>query len=75
AGYELVPPGGGFYLFPKSPIADDVKFTDMLKERNTLVVPGVGFGGPGHFRVAFCVEPEVCRRALPAFAEAMEAAK
>jgi len=75
AGYDLVPPQGGFYLFPKSPIADDVKFSGMLKERNTLVVPGSGFGGPGHFRVAFCVEPEVCRRALPAFAEAMQAAK
>jgi len=75
AGYDLVPPQGGFYLFPKSPIEDDVKFTGMLQERNTLVVPGSGFGAPGHFRIAFCVEPDVCRRALPAFAEAMQAAK
>ena len=75
AGYDLTPPDGGFYLFPKSPLEDDVEFTGMLKERNVLVVPGAGFGGPGYFRISFCVEPQVCRRALPAFAQAMQEAR
>ncbi|MDH4184395.1 MAG: aminotransferase class I/II-fold pyridoxal phosphate-dependent enzyme, partial [Nitrospinota bacterium] len=72
AGYKVEPPAGGFYLFPQSPIADDVAFAAALKERNVLVVPGSGFGRSGHFRIAFCVEPEVCRRALPAFGQIME---
>jgi aspartate aminotransferase len=74
AGYDLVPPGGGFYLFPKSPIPDDVKFAAILKDLNVLVVPGAGFGGPGRFRIAFCVAPETCRRAVPLFAEALKTA-
>ena len=74
AGYQVTPPGGGFYLFPKSPIADDVRFAAILKERNTLVVPGTGFGRPGHFRIAFCVSPETCRRAVPLFEQAFKAA-
>ena len=46
AGYEFSTPGGAFYLFPKSPLPDDVAFTDVLKEERILVVPGSGFGGP-----------------------------
>lgn len=70
AGYEAVSPGGGFYLFPRAPIADDVAFVQTLKARNILVVPGSGFGRPGHFRIAFCCDHDVCARALPGFAAA-----
>ncbi|MGW8209693.1 MAG: pyridoxal phosphate-dependent aminotransferase, partial [Syntrophobacteria bacterium] len=55
AGYELVKPRGAFYLFPKSPVADDVSFVRLLQEENILVVPGSGFGSPGYFRIAYCV--------------------
>ena len=54
-GYDLVKPQGAFYMFPKSPIEDDVKFVADLQEYNVLVVPGRGFGMPGHFRISFCV--------------------
>ncbi|HIC86380.1 MAG TPA: aminotransferase class I/II-fold pyridoxal phosphate-dependent enzyme, partial [Desulfobacterales bacterium] len=53
--------------FPKSPIEDDVQFVAELQEENILVVPGSGFGGPGHFRIAYCVADEVIERALPGF--------
>jgi len=66
-GYEVVKPEGAFYLFPKSPIEDDVQFVAELQEENILVVPGSGFGGPGHFRIAYCVADEVIERALPGF--------
>jgi aspartate aminotransferase len=74
-GYELVIPPGAFYLFPKSPLADDVKFTSLLQEENILVVPGSGFGGPGHFRIAYCVDDRVIEGALPGFERAMARAR
>ena len=55
-GYEFEKPQGAFYLFPKSPIEDDVEFTNLLKENKVLVVPGSGFGKKGYFRISFCVD-------------------
>ncbi|HJM83347.1 MAG TPA: pyridoxal phosphate-dependent aminotransferase [Nitrospinota bacterium] len=68
-GYNVISPKGGFYLFPKSPDSDDEKFTEALKEKNILVVPGKGFGRAGYFRVAFCLSTDVCERALLGFRE------
>ena len=66
-GYEFVKPKGAFYLFPKSPIADDVEFVHALQEELILTVPGRGFGCPGFFRIAFCVDNDTITRALPGF--------
>jgi len=68
-GYEVKPPGGGFYLFPKTPAQDDLKFIAELKSKNILVVPGAGFGRSGHFRIAFCCDNQTCVNALPGFKE------
>jgi aspartate aminotransferase len=70
-GYEFVEPPGGFYLFPRTPIADDVEFVRALQEELILVVPGSGFGGPGHFRIAFCVADETIVQAMPGFEKVM----
>mmetsp|Transcript_3505 Transcript_3505/g.2086 ORF Transcript_3505/g.2086 Transcript_3505/m.2086 type:complete len:394 (-) Transcript_3505:2715-3896(-) len=70
-GYEFIKPGGTFYLFPKAPIADDIEFVNDLLEELVLVVPGSGFGGTGHFRIAFCVEDETIINAIPAFERVM----
>ena len=67
-GYECRLPDGGFYLFPRSPIADDVEFVNRLKEHLVLVVPGSGFGMPGFFRVSYCVEDSVLEGSLAGFA-------
>jgi aspartate aminotransferase len=72
AGYNFSIPGGAFYLFPETPIPDDVEFVKSLQEENILTVPGSGFGGPGHFRIAFCVEDETIEKSLPGFARVME---
>ena len=72
AGYRFTMPGGTFYLFPETPIQDDVEFVTSLREENILTVPGIGFGGPGHFRIAYCVEEWTIERALPGFARVME---
>ncbi len=66
-GFRMVKPGGGFYLFPKSPIEDDVAFVRKALEHNILLVPGSGFGAPGHFRIAYCVGMDVIERSLPAW--------
>jgi len=71
AGYSFVKPEGAFYLFPKSPIADDVKFVNILLQENILGVPGTGFGTPGHFRLAYCVEDRVIEGSLEGFRRAI----
>lgn len=70
-GYEFIKPPGTFYLFPRSPIPDDVEFTHALKEERVLVVPGSGFDGPGHFRIAFCVDDAVIKNSMPGFEKAI----
>ena len=54
-GYHVVKPQGAFYLFPKTPIEDDVAFVRELQSKRILTVPGRGFGKPGYFRIAYCV--------------------
>lgn len=72
AGYQFTAPPGAFYIFPKSPIEDDVEFVQALLKELILAVPGSGFGGPGYFRLAFCVEDESIKRSLPGFKRVME---
>ena len=67
-GYEIVKPQGAFYMFPKSPILDDVTFVNALQKRRVLTVPGRGFGTPGYFRISYCVENRVLEGALEGFA-------
>ena len=71
-GYSVVKPQGAFYLFPKSPIQDDVAFVDALQEWNVLVVPGTGFGTPGYFRISYCVEDSVISGSLEGFKKAAQ---
>jgi len=66
-GFEMVRPDGAFYLFPKSPVEDDVQFVRMAQQHRILLVPGTGFGAPGFFRVAYCVDKEMIERSLPAW--------
>lgn len=66
-GYHCVEPGGTFYLFPRSLEADDAAFSRLARRHDLLLVPGSGFGCPGHVRISFCVPTERIERALPAF--------
>ena len=66
-GYQIVEPGGTFYMFPRTLDADDVAFAERAKAHNLLIVPGCGFGCPGHVRISYCVPTERIERALPAF--------
>jgi aspartate aminotransferase len=66
-GYQLVKPQGAFYLFPEAPGGDDVAFVQALQAEHILTVPGRGFGTPGHFRIAYCVEDRTLERAMDGF--------
>jgi aspartate aminotransferase len=71
-GYELTKPMGAFYLFPKSPVEDELEFVKMLQSKNILTVPGRGFGRSGYFRISYCVPLEVIKRSLDGFKEAIK---
>ena len=66
-GYHVTEPGGAFYLFPRSLEPDDFAFSERAKQFDLLLVPGTGFGAPGHFRIAYCVQPDMIERSLPKF--------
>jgi aspartate aminotransferase len=74
-GYRCVKPQGAFYVFPATPIPDDVAFVRMLADEGVLTVPGSGFGAPGHMRISLTVERETVVRALPGFERAFQRAK
>ncbi len=67
AGYQFLKPKGAFYLFPKSPIDDDVAFCSLLQKHRILAVPGRGFGVPGYFRLAFCTDEDYIARSAAGF--------
>ncbi len=75
AGYKFTKPQGAFYLFVKSPIPDDVEFVERLLQKNILVVPGSGFGCPGYFRIAFCVDDATIINSLKGFADVIRQGK
>jgi aspartate aminotransferase len=72
AGFSFIKPEGAFYLFPKSPIPDDVLFVQTLLQENILAVPGMGFGTPGFFRLAYCVEDRVIEGSMEGFRRAIK---
>jgi len=74
AGYTFTIPPGAFYLFPESPLKDDVAFVKALQEELILAVPGSGFGQPGYFRLSFCVDDETIENAIPGFKRVMDKA-
>ena len=71
-GYSVVKPQGAFYMFPKSPIEDELAFINELRQYNVLVVPGRGFGTPGYFRISYCVDDRTLKGAMDGFRKAAE---
>jgi aspartate aminotransferase len=66
-GFKMVKPDGAFYLFPVSPLADDVEFVMLAQKHRILLVPGAGFGAPGFFRIAYCFDMDMIKRSIPAW--------
>ena len=72
AGYEVRRPEGAFYMFPKSPVPDEMELVAALQRQGVLVVPGRGFGMESHFRISYCVEQRELEGATPGFRAAID---
>lgn len=66
-GFEIVEPGGTFYMFPKALEADAGAFCERAKQHDLLLVPSDTFGCPGHFRICYCIPTEKVLRSIPVF--------
>jgi len=71
-GFEVVKPGGTFYIFPKALEEDSVAFCEKAMAYDLVLVPGDTFGCPGYFRMAYCVETEKVKRAMGALRRFVE---
>ena len=65
-GFEVVKPGGTFYIFPKALEADAVRFSEKAKKYDLILVPSNSFGVEGYFRMAYCIDTEKVERSLEA---------
>ena len=74
-GYEVHVPEGAWYLLPKSPLADDMAFTEILAAENVFVLPGCIIELPGYFRISLTASDEMVKRSVLGFAAAIEAAE
>ena len=68
-GFSCIKPEGAFYLFMKSPVADEKQFCEAAKKYHILIVPGSSFACPGYVRLAYCVSYETIINSLPEFAK------
>lgn len=72
-GYQVRRPDGAFYLFPATPVPDDLAFVRRLQNEGILAVPGRGFGRAGYMRLSLTVPRETIERAIPGFERAFRA--
>ena len=66
-GFECIKPQGAFYLFMKTPVADEKVFCEAAKKQHILIVPGSSFACPGYVRIAYCVAHETIINSMPGF--------
>lgn len=64
-GFSVIKPGGTFYIFPKALEEDANVFCRKAKEYDLILVPADGFGCPGYFRMAYCIDTEKVKRSIP----------
>jgi aspartate aminotransferase len=72
-GYEVRRPEGSFYVFLKTPIADDIAFTRLLAAEGVLSVPGTGFGRSGYIRLSLTIPLEKIEKSVGGFERAFHA--
>ena len=73
-GYDVHSPEGTFYLLPRSPVEDDVAFTERLARDKVYVLPGAIVEMPGRFRISLTGNDDMVDRALPIFEAASRGA-
>ncbi len=71
-GFDCIKPQGAFYLWVKSPLADEEEFVQIAKKHHILLVKGSAFACPGYVRIAYCAAFEHIQNSLSAFAKLAE---
>ena len=71
-GFDVVKPGGTFYIFPKAPEPDAIAFSEKAKKYDLILVPSDSFGVKGYFRMAYCIDTEKVERSLDALRKLMK---
>ena len=74
-GYDVTKPEATFYVFLKTPIADDIAFVRMLSAEGVLAVPGVGFGRSGYIRLSLTVPRAMVAKSISGFEAAFRKAR
>jgi aspartate aminotransferase len=67
-GYDVTDGDATFYVYLKSPIADDFRFAEHLASRGVLVMPSTLFHEPGYVRLSLTARREAIAAGLPGFA-------
>jgi aspartate aminotransferase/aminotransferase len=64
--YDLVQPGGAFYLFPRAPWGTATEFvTRAIQEHELLIIPGSVFSRrDSHFRISYAAADETIARGI-----------
>lgn len=71
-GFEVVRPGGTFYIFPKALEEDANAFCMKAKKYDLILVPSDNFGVTGYFRMAYCIDTEKVKRSIPVLKKFVE---
>jgi aspartate aminotransferase/aminotransferase len=63
--YEMGPPGGAFYLFPKAPRASGTEFVEEALRQRLLMIPGGVFSKRDtHFRISYAAPEATLTRGV-----------
>lgn len=63
--FDLVTPGGAFYLFPRAPWGTGTEFVTAAIAHNLLIIPGVTFSTQdSHFRISYAAADETLERGI-----------
>ena len=63
--YQLVKPGGAFYVFPKAPGGSGSAFVTRAIENQLLIIPGNIFSGRDtHFRISYAAADKTIERGI-----------
>ena len=63
--YEMVHPGGGFYVYPKVPSGTAMNFVELALQHNLIVMPGSCFSQwDTHFRISYVVDDSILKQGI-----------
>jgi aspartate/methionine/tyrosine aminotransferase len=63
--FDIVRPGGAFYVFPKVPCGTGTQFVEEAIRHNLLVIPGIAFGRKDtHVRISYAAPDEKLRQGV-----------